>query len=29
MREERCPAHNFYQRPTLPNVLPHKVDNNN
>lgn len=28
MREERCPAHNFYLRPTLPNVLPHKVDNN-
>lgn len=28
MREERCPAHNFYLRPTLLNVLPHKVDNN-
>lgn len=28
MREERCPAHNFYLRPTLPNVLPYKVDNN-
>ena len=28
MREERCPAHNFYLRPTLPKVLPHKVDNN-
>lgn len=28
MREERCPAHNFYLRPTLPNVLLHKVDNN-
>ena len=29
MRGRRCLAHNFYLRPTLPNVLPHKVDNNN
>ena len=28
MRGIRCPAHNFYLRPTLPNVLPYKVGNN-